>query len=87
MKHSSPTSKMAAPPKKTPSSKITREGAGVGFDLHKMEEVESQEEQKVASQKSAGEEKEFNIEEDPDMPEDCVNSNVIIEEIEMNGKK
>ena len=30
---------------------------------------------------------EFNIESDPDMPEDCVNSNVIIEEIEMNGKK
>lgn len=32
-------------------------------------------------------EKEFNIEKDPDMPEDCVNSNVIIEEIEMNGRK
>lgn len=30
---------------------------------------------------------EFNIENDPDMPEDCVNSNVIIEEIEMNGRK
>ena len=30
---------------------------------------------------------EFNIEEDPDMPVDAVNSNVIIEEIEMNGKK
>ena len=30
---------------------------------------------------------EFNIENDPDMPEDAVNSNVIIEEIEMNGKK
>lgn len=34
-----------------------------------------------------GIEKEFNIENDPDMPEDAVNSNVIIEEIEMNGKK
>lgn len=32
-------------------------------------------------------EKEFNIENDPDMPVDAVNSNVIIEEIEMNGKK
>ena len=32
-------------------------------------------------------EKEFNIENDPDMPPDAVNSNVIIEEIEMNGKK
>jgi hypothetical protein len=31
--------------------------------------------------------KEFNIEEDPDMPADAINSNVIIEEIEMNGKK
>ena len=30
---------------------------------------------------------EFNIEKDPDMPVDAVNSNVIIEEIEMNGKK
>ena len=30
---------------------------------------------------------EFNIENDPDMPEDAVNSNIIIEEIEMNGKK
>jgi len=30
---------------------------------------------------------EFDIENDPDMPEDAVNSNVIIEEIEMNGKK
>jgi predicted RNA methylase len=30
---------------------------------------------------------EFNIEDDPDMPPDAVNSNVIIEEIEMNGKK
>lgn len=30
---------------------------------------------------------EFNIENDPDMPPDAVNSNVIIEEIEMNGKK
>ena len=29
----------------------------------------------------------FNIENDPDRPEDCVNSNVIVEEIEMNGKK
>jgi hypothetical protein len=31
--------------------------------------------------------KEYNINDDPDLPEDCVNSNVIIEEIEMNGKK
>lgn len=31
--------------------------------------------------------KEFDIEADPDMPPDAVNSNVIIEEIEMNGKK
>ncbi len=30
---------------------------------------------------------EFDIESDPDMPPDAVNSNVIIEEIEMNGKK
>jgi hypothetical protein len=30
---------------------------------------------------------EFDIETDPDMPADAVNSNVIIEEIEMNGKK
>jgi len=30
---------------------------------------------------------EFDIEADPDMPADAVNSNVIIEEIEMNGKK
>lgn len=30
---------------------------------------------------------EFDIEADPDMPPDAVNSNVIIEEIEMNGKK
>lgn len=29
----------------------------------------------------------YNIEDDPDMPADAVNSNVIIEEIEMNGKK
>ena len=32
-------------------------------------------------------EKEFNIEDDPDAPTDAVNSNVIIEEIEMNGRK
>ena len=32
-------------------------------------------------------EEEYNIEDDPDMPSDAVNSNVIIEEIEMNGKK
>lgn len=31
--------------------------------------------------------KEFDIDTDPDMPPDAVNSNVIIEEIEMNGKK
>ena len=30
---------------------------------------------------------EFDIDTDPDMPADAVNSNVIIEEIEMNGKK
>ncbi len=30
---------------------------------------------------------EFNIDNDPDMPEDAINSNIIIEEIEMNGKK
>ena len=30
---------------------------------------------------------EYNIENDPDMPSDTVNSNVIIEEIEMNGRK
>lgn len=30
---------------------------------------------------------EYNIERDPDMPADAVNSNVIIEEIEMNGRK
>lgn len=30
---------------------------------------------------------EFDIDTDPDMPPDAVNSNVIIEEIEMNGKK
>lgn len=42
------------------------------------------EEQKVLKKKK---EKEFNIENDPDRPEDCVNSNVIVEEIEMNGKK
>lgn len=29
----------------------------------------------------------YNIERDPDMPPDAVNSNVIIEEIEMNGRK
>ena len=32
-------------------------------------------------------ENKFDIDEDPDMPEDAVNSNVIVEEIEMNGKK
>ena len=32
-------------------------------------------------------EEEFDIEADPDMPPDAVNSNVIVEEIEMNGKK
>lgn len=30
---------------------------------------------------------EFDIENDPDKPEGAVGSNVIIEEIEMNGKK
>lgn len=31
--------------------------------------------------------REFDVENDPDRPDDCVNSNVIVEEIEMNGKK
>lgn len=30
---------------------------------------------------------EFDMENDPDKPEDAVQSNIIIEEIEMNGKK
>ena len=29
----------------------------------------------------------FDVEDDPDMPEDAVNSNIIVEEIEMNGKR
>lgn len=33
------------------------------------------------------EKKEFDIENDPDKPIDAVHSNIIIEEIEMNGKK
>lgn len=44
------------------------------------------EEEKQSGDKK-GKNKEFNIENDPDMPEDAVNSNIIIEEIEMNGKK
>jgi len=42
---------------------------------------------KMRKGKTEMREKEFNIENDPDMPADAVNSNVIIEEIEMNGKK
>lgn len=30
---------------------------------------------------------EFDLENDPDKPEDAVQPNIIIEEIEMNGKK
>jgi len=32
-------------------------------------------------------EEEFDIEHDPDWPQDAINSNIIVEEIEMNGKK
>ena len=42
---------------------------------------------KMKTQAVVSDNSEFNIEEDPDMPTDAVNSNVIIEEIEMNGKK
>jgi len=31
--------------------------------------------------------KEFDVMRDPDYPEDALNSNIIVEEIEMNGKK
>jgi len=44
-------------------------------------------ENKPSAPKPKGKKKEFDIENDPDMPEDAINSNVIIEEIEMNGKK
>ena len=45
------------------------------------------EEYKTATFGREAEGDEYNFERDPDMPPDAVNSNVIIEEIEMNGKK
>jgi hypothetical protein len=58
-----------------------------GGDSSFSSESLSPEKEEVEEKKVKKKEKEFNIENDPDMPPDAVNSNVIIEEIEMNGKK
>ena len=53
----------------------------------KKEEVEAFQTASFKRETSSAAEVEYNIENDPDMPSDTVNSNVIIEEIEMNGRK